>query len=361
MMNPGKVASYAMRNGEYRISRGGLRPTSASCEITDEYGEQTLIGKCHRAEWYRLHGIEATNPPSDIAFVKFQVGRDMETGFQELWKNQGVLLDSNVLNYGAVPFDFGDDSDKDKEMIISGESDALLWMHECDGDGKVTSIDRSKAVGLEMKTTRNYYAIKEITGRGNKLYPTGKPKMEHIMQVAMYLLTKEKHEKHYGVEIPYYIIYYLFVDSGDSKQFKVSLSKKGEVIVTDIDDKPIVPDPAYTLDTGIAVNPWSGLTIDNITKRYAELMVKLEGDAPPDRDHVLRYDEATAKHRFETGQLSKTKHNEWLKKPLATVGDWQCGWCDFRDHCYPCGVLTPDVESGLLTVDDAMKELGYDA
>ena len=63
--NPGKNAVYGMKNRVYRVSRGGMRPTSASCIITDEYGDKKLVGKCHRAEWFRLNGVAATNPPND--------------------------------------------------------------------------------------------------------------------------------------------------------------------------------------------------------------------------------------------------------------------------------------------------------
>ena len=55
--NPGKNAVYGMKNRAYRVSRGGMRPTSASCIITDEYGDKKLVGKCHRAEWFRLNGV----------------------------------------------------------------------------------------------------------------------------------------------------------------------------------------------------------------------------------------------------------------------------------------------------------------
>ena len=38
LANPGKNAVYGFQNRAYRQSRGGFRPTSASCIIKDEYG-----------------------------------------------------------------------------------------------------------------------------------------------------------------------------------------------------------------------------------------------------------------------------------------------------------------------------------
>ena len=102
------------------------------------------------------------------------------------------------------------------------------------------------------------------------------------------------------------------------------------------------------------------MTTDNILARYSELADKLELPDPPEREYQLRYNDTTARRKFAIGDLSKTKFAQWEKKPLAEVGDWQCSYCDFKSHCYPVSVLTADVESGILTVNEAMAELGYD-
>jgi len=166
----------------------------------------------------------------------------------------------------------------------------------------------------------------------------------------MYLMMREKHEKHYNVKIDYYIIFYFAVDTGEYTQFKVSLSNgyDGDVIVETMDGKAIEPDLAYQLIAGKTLNSWEGLNTDNILERYAELADKLEEPDPPERDYMLRYDEPTVKKKLETNDLSKTKYNEWLKKPLAEVGDWQCSYCDFKSHCYPVSVFSEDVENGIL-------------
>ena len=354
--DPGKNAVYAMKNGNVRVSRGGMRPTSASCNITNEFGDQVMVGKCHRTEWYRLNGIPKTDPPNDRSFGIFCVGHGMEDHFQQLWQSQGVLLAGNIINYGQVG--------SDPRIVISGESDILIRDFDMDPDtGEILKIHSDRAIGIEMKTCRGHFAQKFIFGRANKKYPMGSPKVEHVMQTAMYLAMRKKHEDHYGVTIPYYLIFYFDVADGTYKQFKVELSNgyDGDVIVTTMDGKPVVPDPLYGLQIGEPLYPpWQGLTIENILKRYSELADKLELDDPPPREFQLRYDEATAKRKFATGDLSKTKFNDWEKKPLAEVGDWQCSYCDFKSHCYPVSVFTHDVEDGGLSLDEAMRELGYD-
>lgn len=132
------------------------------------------------------------------------------------------------------------------------------------------------------------------------------------------------------------------------------------IIVETLDGKPIEPDIAYQLIAGKTLAPWSDLNTDNVMARYEELQKKLKDANPPDRDYQLRYDEPTVKKKLDKNDLSKTKYNEWLKNPMAEIGDWQCSYCDFKSHCYPVSVFTLDVEDGVLTLDEAMRELGYD-
>ena len=51
---------------------------------------------------------------------------------------------------------------------------------------------------------------------------------------------------------------------------------------------------------------------------------------------------------------------KWQKDELAAIGDFECGYCDFRDTCYPQLTLTEIVEAGGMTEDQALERL-YDA
>ena len=84
--DPGKNAVYAMKNGAVRVSRGGMRPTSASCNITNEFGDQVMVGKCHRSEWYRINGVDKTDPPNDRSFGIFVLGMEWRTTFSNYGK-----------------------------------------------------------------------------------------------------------------------------------------------------------------------------------------------------------------------------------------------------------------------------------
>ena len=43
-------------------------------------------------------------------------------------------------------------------------------------------------------------------GKSNKLYPIGFPKLDHVMQTAIYLHMRKPLEEHYSVKIPYFLI-----------------------------------------------------------------------------------------------------------------------------------------------------------
>jgi hypothetical protein len=358
--DPVMSAIGSMKNRGFRQSSGGLNPTGASCIITSEKGIDQLIGKCHRAVFYAKKGYEKTNPPDNLTQIKFLVGNEIENGFQRHWQRQGILLEPNVRLRGNI----NPPDSPDGEMFVSGEIDALLRDHDCDSEGKVTNIRHDRAILLEMKTSRGHFAAKQVIGRGNKIYPAGQPKYDHVMQTAMYMHMRKKLEDHYEVEIPYAIIVYALVDGGQTNWFRIELSEgyEGDIIIYDKYGNLV--EPLTTGDMKLAgddLKPIGGLTIANIRARYQECQNKLEEDEPPDRDFDLRYSDVKATQYFENDLLSKTQYGKHQKDEKAWIGDWQCRYCDFRQECYPFDLLTDAVEDGLLTPKQALSDLGFDS
>ncbi len=351
-----KPVFNSMRKGNVRYSKGGLNPTGASCIITDEVGNEKLIGKCHRAVWYSKTGVPRTNRPDDQTFIKFAVGHAMEENFQTHWNRMGVLIEGNI----PIREDISN-GDPRGELIISGEVDGLLRDFEMNEEGEITDISTTKAIGMEMKTNRGFFSKKEVYGIGNKKYPMGHPKMDHVMQTALYLRMRWKLEEYYGVEIDSFRIVYCQVDDGLTTYFDISLSDGygGEVIIKDRNGNRIEPDALASLEAGITLNRVGGLTMDNIMDRYYMMQDYLKDvENPPDRDYQIRFDEETFEKKMASGDISKTGANTWEKKPLAQIGDWQCRYCDWKNHCLPYGVLTEKVEAGLLTPEAALGQLG---
>jgi hypothetical protein len=350
---------YSKRNGGLRVSLGGLNPTGASCEITNEQGNPKLMGKCHRQVWYSKKRVERTNTSDDMSYVRFGVGDAVEEELQKHWEKQGLLLASNL----KVKAPIGTCSDGE-QIDMSGEIDAILRMAEMDEHGRVVGIDTEKAIGIEVKSTRGYFSEKMLKGKGNKMYPIGYPKLEHLMQTGMYLHTRKVVEETYGVKIPYFVLVYEIVDSCSTNQFRIELSNDydGEILVKTMDGRPILPqtDPMEQLKSGGKMNkPIAGLTIEDILERYVLSYEKLKADTPPERDFSLRFSDELFEEMKSIGELTKTKMAAFEKNANAHVGDWQCSYCDWKDECYPFGVLTEAVESGGLTKEEAMRDLGF--
>ena len=107
-----------------------------------------------------------------------------------------------------------------------------------DGDQFISSErllipNMDEAIAIEVKSTRGYFSEKGLMGKGNKIYPIGYPKLEHLMQTGMYLHTRKVVEDTYGVKIPYAVIVYGLVDSCKTNQFRIELSNgyDGEILV----------------------------------------------------------------------------------------------------------------------------------
>jgi hypothetical protein len=350
---------YSKRNGGLRVSLGGLNPTGASCEITNELGNPKLMGKCHRQVWYSKKRVERTNVSDDMSYIRFGVGDAVEEELQKHWEKQGLLLAANL----KVKAPIGTCSDGE-QIDMSGEIDAILRMAEMDEAGRVIGIDTEQAIGIEVKSTRGYFSEKMLKGKGNKMYPIGYPKLEHLMQTGMYLHTRKVVEETYGVKIPYFVLIYEIVDSCSTNQFRIELSNDydGEILVKTMDGRLILPqtDPMQQLESGGKMNqPIAGLTIENILERYVLSYEKLKADTPPERDFSLRFSDELFEEMKNQGELTKTKMAAFAKNDTAPVGDWQCSYCDWKDECYPFGVLTEGVESGEISQEDAMRELGF--
>ncbi len=350
------IVMDSIKARDYRVSLGGLNPTGASMRIIDEFGREQLVGTCHRQQWYKRTGVEKTNLPRDENLNKMEIGNAMEENLQAHWSRQGVMLAGNIKVYEDI-------GDEGENITISGEVDVLLREALKNEDGRL-EISNTVGIGVEVKSGRGFFQSKKIMGNRNKLYARGYPKVEHIMQVALYLRMRQALEEHYGVEIPYFLLVYYLVDSGETTQFRLELSEgyTGEIIVKDRDGTVIKPNAGYAFDMKMeeAMLPEKvqNMTIDNLLQRYRELQEKLLIDTPPPRDYELRYsDEEKVTEDFKLGLLSKSRYEEYLRNKTKPIGDWQCSFCDWKEVCYPQGIFTIDVEQGILTIDEALSQL----
>ncbi len=305
----------------YRGSSGMLYVTQSSCEIVDEVGRPTLIGKCHRQLWYKSKGYEGDSWDT-VSLRRMRYGQWIEDALQDEWKKSGIYVQNNVKL-------------RAHEYNVSGEIDAIVF-----------DPHKNHPVIVEVKSGYGYTFNKNVFGKSNHLYPDGLPHMDYIMQVMWYLHLRKPIEKVHG-ESPYALIYYIDRADCRDKQFMVELedSYTGKAIVKRGDGKLIVPNPRYSqanryCKIEVETRPIEGLTMERIIDRFAELEQKLSEDEPPEREYFLRYPEELADDLFQLGQLSKTKYDLFNSNRNEPVGDFKCFYCPFTEHCYPEGVNT---------------------
>ena len=174
-------------------SKGTFWPSEASAEYINEYGEQCIMGKCHRAVYYRHKGYEVTDPPSPKSQIIFELGRQIENAMVEIWKQMGIW-ENNSLKW------------ENKERNISGEYDVILKVN-------------GSPIGVELKSFYGYYANKQIaghsSGRGaNKIWIPGRPKDENLMQAALYCWNEFD-------RIDGFKLYYVSRDKSDMYEFNI--------------------------------------------------------------------------------------------------------------------------------------------
>jgi hypothetical protein len=369
MNNPNyiKAAIRSMSKRPFRVSLGGLNPTGAGVTRTNNWGEEEYIGKCHRQNWYAKTGTPRTNPPDDRSFIIFETGHAMEASLTKHFERQGLLIDSNIKIKEDITelTGFGGDT----RVHISGEVDQILRKAELDGEGNVISVSRTEAVIVDTKTIRGYGAREAM---GNKEFRNGKPKHGYVMQMAVYLAIRKPYEDYYGVTIDHAELHYAAVDSGLTKVFKIRLEDgySGRVIVTDLEDNPIVSDQVFCMEkeasTGVPYETLGEYTVEDIIRNFVEMQIELESEDPPERTYNLRHSPEKLEEMWARGQIAKTNWPKINRDPLAGAhqvngsGNWECAYCDFRDECYPFGTLTEEVESERMTAEEAMTALGFE-
>lgn len=279
-------------------SKGTFYPSEASVSFINEYGEREIVGKCHRACYYRLTGVEQTNHPTDQNQVLFMLGNSVEDTVTEAWKQMGIW-ENNSVKW------------EDKDRNISGEFDVVCR----EGD---------LMYGVEVKSFYGYFANKQIlghsTGRGaNKRWVPGKPKDEHLMQTALYCA-------HSKGDLAGFKIFYVSRDGNDMAEFNVSVDDDGIIYVN-----------------GVANQRY---TVNDIYTRYNLMKQYIETDTKPPREFdYLPSDERVA-ILAERGTVSATafKDHQAGKKPVT---DWHCSYCNYKDHC-----LRDDDEPEVVVAED---------
>jgi hypothetical protein len=298
-------------------------PSEARCidEETDK-----VLGNCLRSSYYRLNNIEQTNPPSARFHYIFMLGRLVEKFLIDRWKEMGIWEQDDVAFY-------------DHEYNVSGKVDAFIRAVYVKRDGvyRMRPRNQSPVVGVEVKSFYGYHATREIMGNQSQ---TGRPKVDQLLQAFYYA----ERYRHRGV--PGFKMAYLARDSVKRREFNivpVVTSVGGEVQRV----RPAVNGTVY-----------SNISIEAIRESYRLLDQAVRTNTLPARDYTRVYDEDTVELKKADDQVSKSRYDAWVRAgkpcdPRVTkmhkdaIGDWQCSYCWYMDHCW----FTNDEPGEEITLD----------
>ena len=267
-----------------------MYPSEARC-ICENTGK--VLGNCLRSSYYRLTGIEQTNPPNARFHYIFMLGNLVEAFLIDRWKEMGIWLDGNV------PF-----TDMEHGYIVSGKIDAFIrnW------------TQRTQIIGVEVKSFYGYHATREIIGSTNQ---AGRPKMDQLLQTLYYA------ERYRSRGVPGFKMAYLARDSVERREFNVVPTVTGvggEVQRT----RPAVDGTIYP-----------NVSVEGIRSSYRLLDQAVREDTLPCRDFKKVYSNDEVEAKYAIGEISNSAYNKWIRNRQGNpLGDWQCRYCWYENHCY---------------------------
>jgi len=206
------------------------------------------------------------------------IGKLVEEFEIENYKRIGIWRGNNVKFFN-------------EKYNISGEADAIVYDKEKDS-----------LHGVEIKSGYDYKFRSEVIGTTTR---KGKPKYEHLLQTMLYVDY---------FKFPFSILY---IDRGNAArtEYEITLNADGTPNVD-----------------GTKLNV--GLSIPRCLARFKELSECLKDNTVPKRDFQLKYSPDKIKILRDSYRLTKKEAEEFDKNRDLDIGDWQCSYCDYKDHCW---------------------------
>lgn len=255
--------------------RDRLYPSFSSVFVN--YGKyKKLEGKCLRAAYYNCIGTNAVNNKT----IQEVLGEYVESMIIDIFKETGILVDK------AVKFSIDD-------YNIYGKLDAII------------SID-SVQFGVEIKSIggNNKWTNNQIFG---SIYNKPYPKWQHLLQTIIYCYAfREKLDSGF-------ILYYIRRDTGESKEFLVSIEVyKGEMYAA--------------IDGNIDFR----FKVTDILNRYKILYKYIEENKVPPKEYMKIYPKEDIVSYYKLGIISKKQLDNYY---VDAFGDFCCKYCEYKDIC----------------------------
>lgn len=253
-------------------------PSQSSAIIYRGNGPE-VIGKCHRAIYYRHKGVlgDHVKPRSDWLMSEASA---LEQIVHEKSEEGGILINSNQSFRIYNPYE--------PEQLIKGEVDGLIR----DPKTGATVLE-------EVKTSSGYSFKSDIYDKYN-----GEPRDSHLCQVAVYLI---------AFEIDYANLIYFDRGKLNHRTFFVRIDEDGYILVDD--------EPFYDMNT------------DSIFKRYAKIYNQVNNNEKPERDYCPKYSLEQIEEKVDRGEISKSVYKKYCDGKYKILNDFYCRYCNYFDTC----------------------------
>lgn len=265
-----------IEKGETRIKEKGPRKAFWPSEASIQIPGGKVYGKCLRSLWWSWNNVPPTNPMDGRGCRTVMAGISFEDQLNQVFKEMGL-------------WDFEMESKKkfyNEDMNLSGEVDAFVKLED-------------KKYGLEIKTIYGWFASRQV-------FEGGTPKVEHLLQVLLYL-------KHF--QIPFKLVYGTR-DSQQIKDFDITLKDDNLLLVNGQSYKPFP------------------ITVSAVLSRFEIFKESLKTDQIPPHDYsVLGLTLEELELERTRGDLRKKECDLLDKGRRVTKIPWQCQFCRYYYKC----------------------------
>jgi hypothetical protein len=287
--------------------QSSLYPSSASIRFVNEYDEQQVVGECLRKQFYSYMGVKSDRRMTARSRRIIDLGDIICNMWVDDFKKLGIYVDSEV------PFYMSD-------IGVSGRVDIIV--KDPYRMPRLPNLMPSPEdlIGIEMKSTGGYQNIKGpvISTRDTPLMP----KIEHILQTALYLDYYSK----FGISK--WVLIYVDRTSMDWEAHLITIADGGYISVSNRSQNKDL----------------THITISGIKERFKELWGYIDTDTLPPRDYVAQYSNDHIKKLYSRNLLNKTDMASVAKKlkkktisdddTLIEKGDVSCSYCDYKEKCW---------------------------
>lgn len=280
-------------------------PTDAFIQ-TDEFYQ----GKCKRYLYYKKKNY-IPEKFDYSTLLKFEVGKNQEQSIIKALQKQNMWIDNNIKIY----FNY-------KNIFVSGEVDAII------------QSDLGKQI-LEIKTGEGYYFTQQII-YGYKQDPglyrdylvdqyAAAPKIEHILQTALYLHYFKNIAPKFYNDIPITSAQILYYDNANGlfKNYILMLKNENNYnfikLFTQENDK-------------LLVVPIKNITVESILDGYVDVYNSIKANVIPDKSYKTFYNDIDLDSYYSQKKLTKKQYNLMKENNMERM-DFHCRYCVYKTQC----------------------------